>query len=57
VSISEEKATVTGRAVFKIRLDEQDVTARYWYTRAFARRQGRWQIVSARMTSLPQDDQ
>ena len=56
VRISGGMATVTGRAVLKARFDEQDFAQRYWYTRTFARREGRWLMTAARMISLSVDD-
>jgi hypothetical protein len=40
----------------KARFYEQEIVRRYWYTRTFARRGGRWQIVTAGMLALAQDE-
>jgi ketosteroid isomerase-like protein len=57
VRIDGERAVVTGHAVLKAQFDEQDISQRYLYTRTFARRDGRWQIITARIISLAQDEQ
>ena len=50
VRISGERATIIGRAVLQVRFDEQEISEQYCYTRTFARRQGRWQIIAAQLT-------
>ena len=52
VEIFGERAMVTGRAMLKVHFDEQQISEQYRYTRTFARRRGRWQIIAAQMTYL-----
>jgi ketosteroid isomerase-like protein len=54
VSVTGSRATVTGHAVLKATLEGEDLTKRYWYTRTFAKRRGRWRIIAAQMIGLPQ---
>ncbi len=50
VTVSGERATVTGIVVLSVRFDGQGIRERYGYTRTFVRRDGRWRIVTARLT-------
>jgi hypothetical protein len=50
VTVSGERATVTGIVILSVRFDGQGIRERYGYTRTFVRRDGRWQIVGARLT-------
>jgi len=56
IRLSGERATLTGRAVLKVEFEGEFISRRFWYMRAFAKRQGQWQIVSTQFTSLPDDD-
>ncbi len=58
ISITRNRATLTGSAVLEFTLDEQDFTRHYWFTRTFAKRWGRWgrwRIIAAQMIELPKD--
>ncbi|MGI8566112.1 MAG: nuclear transport factor 2 family protein [Pyrinomonadaceae bacterium] len=50
VKVSGERATVTGFIVVSVRLDGQGIRERLRYTRTYAKRDGRWQIVAAQLT-------
>ena len=54
VRVTGSRATVTGHAVLRATLEGEDLIRRYWYTRTFAKRRGRWRIIAAQMIELPQ---
>lgn len=43
-------AVVIGRSSVTGQLGDQDLSGRFRYTRVYARRQGRWQIVAAHLS-------
>ncbi len=50
VKVSGERATVTGVVVVSVRFDGQGIRERYEYMRTYAKRDGRWRIVTAQLT-------
>jgi ketosteroid isomerase-like protein len=52
VRVGGDTATVTGRIVVKVVVEDQLVTSRFSYTRDYVKRKGRWQVVSSRTTRI-----
>lgn len=54
VRIFGETAIVTGRSTLKVSYKGQSGTSLFRYTRVYAKRKGRWQVVAQQLTRLPQ---
>jgi ketosteroid isomerase-like protein len=50
VRVYGDAAVAVGRSSVTGRLGDQDLSGRFRYTRVYARRQGRWQIVAAHLS-------
>ncbi|HKQ06327.1 MAG TPA: nuclear transport factor 2 family protein [Blastocatellia bacterium] len=54
VRIFGETAIVTGRSTLKASYKGRDSTSLFRYTRVYARRKGKWQVVAQQLTRIPQ---
>jgi ketosteroid isomerase-like protein len=52
VSVEGERATVSGVLTARPPGGDEKARLRYFYTRSFARRDDRWQVISSRLVSL-----
>ncbi len=52
VTVEGERATVSGILTARPPGADKKARPRYFYTRSFARRDGRWQVISSRLVSL-----
>jgi ketosteroid isomerase-like protein len=53
VRIFRDTAIVTGRSTLKASYKGQSSTSGFRYTRVYAKRKGRWQVVSQQLTRMP----
>jgi len=54
VRLLDNAAVVMGRQILEVRYNKQPLTSLFRYTRVWARRGDRWQVVAQQLTALPQ---